>query len=226
MLLERLLRGERRAPCRVVLEGPVDRRGITETFVADRLAESVGVVPEKLEVDHRSGVGRAKLAAVWPPACDDADETSTFAKPPTRSDMSLRFSILALLLTAGCGGTSPLVEALAGTTWTVDRIVISDSEVRRGEGETVTFGEGGAVSIASCNQCTGSLRASADGLVIPGTLACTKRACGPGVLELEALLTDRTLRRDGIYLIADGPSSVGAVGTAQSAPTVVLVQAP
>lgn len=141
--------------------------------------------------------------------------------------MPLRFAPLALLLLAGCGGpASPLVAELAGTTWTVDRIVVSDSDIRRGDGETLTFGDGGAVTMQSCNTCNGRVRADGGALQIPATLACTRRACGPGVLELERLLTDRSLRREGIYLIADGPSPLAADGTPQVLPTVILVQAP
>lgn len=131
-----------------------------------------------------------------------------------------------LILTAGCGGTSPLVDDLASTTWTVERVVFSDADVRRGDGETVTFGEDGAVSVASCNQCSGTLRSVGGELVIRSPMACTKRMCGPGVLELERYITDRTLRRDGLYLIADGPGPIGADGTQEVVPDVVLVQMP
>ncbi len=119
-----------------------------------------------------------------------------------------------------------MVEALAGTTWTVERVVVSDADVRRGDGETVTFGPGGAVSMASCNQCNGQLRSAEGALIIPTPLACTKRMCGPGVLELERILTDRALRREGIYLIADGPGPIGLDGVQETLPTVILVQTP
>ena len=124
---------------------------------------------------------------------------------------------------AGCGGASPALDAMAGTTWTVERIVVSDTEVTRGDGESVTFGMGGAVSVSSCNQCTGRARAVDGGFVIDPELGCTKRACGPGVLELERLLAGRTLRRDGVYLIADGPAESFPD---LALPTVILLQTP
>lgn len=125
---------------------------------------------------------------------------------------------------AGCGGTPPVLADLAGTTWTVERIVMSDAEVRRGDGESVTFGAGGLVSISSCNQCSGKATVRDGALVIEPELGCTKRACGPGVLELDRLLAGRALRRDGLYLIADGP--VVGLDNALPMPTVVLLRAP
>ena len=136
----------------------------------------------------------------------------------------LRSLLACALLLIGCGGTPPAVADLAGTTWTVDRVVLSDAEVRRGDGESVTFGADGRVSVSSCNQCTGRAEARGGAIVIGSGLACTRRACGPGVLELDALLAGRALRRDGLYLIADGPQLDAEL--AVPLPTVVLVQAP
>ena len=130
---------------------------------------------------------------------------------------------LLLALVAGCGGTPPAIAALAGTSWTVERVVLSDDEVRRGDGESITFGADGAVSVSSCNQCSGRARAQDGGIVIDPAMGCTKRACGPGVLELERLVAGRTLRREGLFLIADGPASTAPDLVL---PTVVLPQTP
>lgn len=130
---------------------------------------------------------------------------------------------LLLVLVAGCAGTPPAVADLAGTTWTVERIVMSDAEVRRGDGESITFGADGMVSVSSCNQCSGRARAQGSAIVIDPAMACTKMACGPGVLELERLVAGRELRRDGLYLIADGPTEMAPDLVL---PTVVLLQMP
>ena len=128
-----------------------------------------------------------------------------------------------LLLLAGCGGTPPALLDLAGSSWSVDRVVLSETDVRRGDGETLTFGPDGRLSTSACNQCSGRARLDGGDIVVDPALACTKRACGPGVLELGPLLAGRSLRQDGVYLIADGPAA-GAPDLVL--PTVILVRAP
>ena len=76
LLLERLLRRERRPALRVELDGAVDERRIAEAFVEHALAHAGGVVAEKLEVDHREGEGRgAKLPAACRRSCDDTAQS-------------------------------------------------------------------------------------------------------------------------------------------------------
>jgi heat shock protein HslJ len=92
---------------------------------------------------------------------------------------------------------------LPGTTWLVDRIVEPDGSVRRGTGETVSFGADGRIALSSCNLCSGPYTITSAGvLTLAPTLACTRRGCPDGATELERELTGplRT-SRDGEYLV-------------------------
>lgn len=118
--------------------------------------------------------------------------------------MRLALPALALALSA-CASTPPTgFEAdLPGTTWTVERVVDADGVVRPTEGGRVTFGADGSLSLESCNSCAGSYGLRDAELRISEPLACTRRACAPDVLELEAYFAGAlTLEREGAYLIA------------------------
>lgn len=115
-------------------------------------------------------------------------------------------ALFALLVLAGCSPRPPMAtDALPGTTWLVDRIVEPDGSVRRGTGETVSFGADRRVSLSSCNVCNGSYAVSGGVLTIDPALACTRRGCAPGTTELERELAGPlAVRRDGEYLVLDG----------------------
>ena len=108
-------------------------------------------------------------------------------------------------LAAGCGGPPTGMAAdLPGSSWTLERIVQDDGTVVRGDGDQVTFGPDGSLAVASCNQCSGRYSVREDVLTVSAPLACTKRACAPGAVELERYLGETaTLRRDGAYLVIE-----------------------
>ncbi len=125
--------------------------------------------------------------------------------------MRVVLASLAVLCTlAGCGPSAPvgLAADVPGTTWSLERIVAADGAVQRGMGEQVSFGPQGSLSVASCNQCSGRYSVRDSVLTVPGALACTRRACPTGTVELEAYLSGRSvLRRDGSYLVVRPDSS-------------------
>ena len=111
----------------------------------------------------------------------------------------------ALLLAAsGCAGPpTGLAADLAGTTWTVERVVAGNGEIIRGEGR-VTFGASGSLSVSSCNVCNGGYAVRGTSLEVLEPLACTRRGCAPGALELEDFFAGSlTVRRDGLYLVVE-----------------------
>ncbi len=76
--------------------------------------------------------------------------------------------------------------------------------LRGGAADQVTFSADGALVLSSCNACNGTYSVREDVLTVDAPLACTRRACAPGAVELERVLgTAATLRRDGVYLIAE-----------------------
>ncbi len=114
------------------------------------------------------------------------------------------FALLAVLLLSGCGvRPTGLASTLPGSTWLLDRIVGADGSVRRGTGETVAFGADGRISLASCNLCGGGYTVSSSGVLTLGAgLACTRRGCPDGAIELERDLTGPLqMSRDGEYLV-------------------------
>ena len=113
---------------------------------------------------------------------------------------------LALLVAAGCARTPTGLSAeLPGTSWTLERVVYADGSVERGAGERITFEPDGRVLVVSCNTCNGTFRLRGNRLQVREPLACTRRACAEGAVELEAFFEEeRQLTRDGAYLIADG----------------------
>jgi heat shock protein HslJ len=125
------------------------------------------------------------------------------------------------LALAACAGSPPTgFEAdLPGTTWTVERVVDADGVVQRTDGGSVTFAADGALTLSSCNTCGGRYAVRGDELRVEAPLACTRRACLPGALELERYFAGPLeLRREGAYLIA------GPVGEVEG-PQVHLVPA-
>jgi heat shock protein HslJ len=133
--------------------------------------------------------------------------------------VSLSLAVFAVVLAAGCSGSATGVASqLAGTTWVVERIVNADGTVIRGSGETVTFGTDGTISLASCNLCSGRYALSGSTLRLDEAMACTRRGCPPGTVELERVLNgERHLRRDGEYLVLEGGETV------PDAPKVLLL---
>ena len=118
-------------------------------------------------------------------------------------------SALALLaLAAGCGPSAPIVTGLAselpGSSWTLERVVLADGGVLRGDGARVTFAADGALSISSCNECGGRFTMADSVLSVAEPVACTRRACTNGQVELERyLMGESVVRRDGVYLVVE-----------------------
>ena len=120
----------------------------------------------------------------------------------------MRLALSALVLAAlvtGCGrAPSGLAAEVPGSSWTLERVVLADGTVLRGDGDQVTFASDGAITLASCNVCNGEYAVRGDVLTVEPPLACTKRGCATGAVELERYLGGQaTLRRDGAYLVAE-----------------------
>jgi heat shock protein HslJ len=126
---------------------------------------------------------------------------------------------VALLIGSACS-TPPVGEAavLPGSSWTVERIVLEDGGLERGDGtQTITFGDDGSIAVSSCNDCAGRYTIEGDALALEDVLACTKRACPTGTLELERLLSGTTqISRDGDFLVLQPDSSDTRVLLARS----------
>lgn len=142
--------------------------------------------------------------------------------------MRLALTVFVSALAVGCAGTPPtgLAASLPGTTWTVERVVGADGSVLRSENAEVTFGADGDLRLSSCNQCGGSYRIEDDVLQIEEALACTRRACLPGQLELERYVTGPlALQRDGAYLVME-PTGEAAGAQVLLVPSGAARQAP
>ncbi len=125
----------------------------------------------------------------------------------------MRLALLALLvLSAGCSqAPTGLAADVPGSSWTLERVVLADGTVLRGDGDRVTFAPDGGLTLASCNVCNGRYSVRDDVLTVEGPLACTLRACEPGTVELERYLGGTaTLRPDGGYLIVEPAEGEGA----------------
>lgn len=124
--------------------------------------------------------------------------------------MRAAFFALALSTLAACAGPPPVGRAaeIPGTTWSVERIVSADGDVdRASETDQVSFGPEGSLSLSSCNLCSGRYAVADSVLTVEPGLACTRRACAPGAIELERHLEGTSvLRRDGVYLVIEPDS--------------------
>lgn len=123
---------------------------------------------------------------------------------PAPGPVRLTFALCCALSTVACSGPPTGLEAdLPGSAWAVERVVTGDGEILRGEGR-VMFGATGGLSVSSCNVCNGTYQVRGDRLFVPEALACTRRGCAPGALELENFFAgDLTIRRDGLYLVVE-----------------------
>lgn len=114
--------------------------------------------------------------------------------------------LLAALGTAALSACSPaapvgIASEVPGTTWSLERIVTADGEVVRAEPAEISFGPEGSLSVQSCNACSGRYAARDSLLTIDGPLACTKKACPNGTLQLERhVMGTSVMRREGLYL--------------------------
>lgn len=104
--------------------------------------------------------------------------------------------LLAAFAVGGCRTVDAPVVPLAGTTWrlayitaTGDDYVIEDDSVPP---DVLTFdAEGRGVHVTTCNQCAG-LYVVGDRTLEITRLACTRRACPDGRLELDRYLAGRS----------------------------------
>lgn len=133
---------------------------------------------------------------------------------------------IALFWLAGCAGAGAASE-YAGTVWTLERIVGADGSVQRGSGEErLTFGADGTLTLGSCNQCTGAYRLRESLLRVDDAMACTRRGCPEGALELERYVTGSlALRREGSYLVLESSPEMGPAIQLLFAPEPVLDEA-
>lgn len=123
----------------------------------------------------------------------------------TSAAVRTALSFACLVAFSACAGAPPvgLDADLLGSSWTLERVVMNDGTVRRGDGDQVTFSADGALVLSSCNACSGTYSVRDSVLTVAEPLACTRRACNAGQVELERVLGSTTaLRREGVYLIA------------------------
>ena len=125
----------------------------------------------------------------------------------------IRLSLLLAVAVSACSSPpTGMAAEVPGSSWTLERVVLKDGRVLRGEGQ-VTFSAEGRLVMASCNQCSGSFTLRDSVLTVAEPMACTKRACGPSEVELERHLAGTSaLRKEGVYLVAE-PMSPDAVAS-------------
>lgn len=117
--------------------------------------------------------------------------------------------LLVVIVAGGCASAPP--SPFAGTAWTLDRIVAPDGDVVRGSGdERLMFGADGRLRVASCNECSGPYRLRGESLSVRSALACTRRGCAEGQIELERYVQgDLAMRREGSYLVLETTGAEG-----------------
>ena len=131
---------------------------------------------------------------------------SSFRRPPSACAVRLAlFALVLAVVSTGCSRPpTGLAAEVPGSSWTVERVVLADGTVVRGDGDRVTFAPDGALTLSSCNVCNGRYAVREDVLTVEEPLACTRAGCAPGAVELERYLgSTATLRRDGAYLVAE-----------------------
>ncbi|WP_412067417.1 META domain-containing protein [Rubrivirga sp. IMCC43871] len=117
--------------------------------------------------------------------------------------LALLLAVLGTAALAACSPSAPvgIAAEVPGTTWSLERIVTADGDVVRAEPAEISFGPEGSLAIQSCNACSGRYAAQDSVLTIDGPLACTKKACPAGALELERhVMGASVMRREGLYL--------------------------
>lgn len=124
----------------------------------------------------------------------------------------MRILVVVFVLASLSACSSPPVgeaAVLPGTSWTVERIVLEDGGLERGDGtQQITFGDDGSIAVSSCNDCSGRYTIQDGALTITSALGCTRKACPTGVLELERYLEGATaISRDGDFLVLQPESS-------------------
>lgn len=132
--------------------------------------------------------------------------------------MRLLVAAVALLAASACSSPAP-VSPYAGTVWTLDRIVDADGSVSRGSGdERLTLGADGSIAVQSCNLCNGRFSTDDDVLTVAGgAMACTRRACLDGQVELERAFAGPVgLERDGPTLTVSGADGAQYVFVAET----------
>lgn len=131
------------------------------------------------------------------------------------------FFVLSFGILAGCAGpgSARVASVLPGSTWTVERIVYPTGRVVRGDGETLSFDADGSLGLSSCNSCGGTYQIA--GRVIEFSVgACTLRACGPEVIELERVIEPKmSASSSGEYLILTSEEE-------DQGPEIMLLPAP
>lgn len=114
--------------------------------------------------------------------------------------------LTAALLIAACRTAAPPPNPLAGTAWELRTLVQGSDSLTAAGGlpaDQVRFQPDSGVRIRSCNTCTGTYRFS-DRHVVTERLACTRRACPAGRLELDRYVAGRAAYRlRGDWLILD-----------------------
>ncbi len=131
--------------------------------------------------------------------------------------MRLLVAAVALLAASACSSPTP-VSPYAGSVWSLDRIVGADGSVTRGTGdERLTFGADGSVSVQSCNACAGRYTITDDVMTVAPGMACTRRGCTSGQIELETAFAGPVgLERDGPTLTVSGADGAQYVFVSES----------
>jgi putative lipoprotein len=113
--------------------------------------------------------------------------------------MGFGLGVVFLMLAAGCA-TLPPPPSLHGTSWVVESLdqggLIANVEI------TMAFDPaGGVAGSAGCNRYQGATEL-ADGAITFGSLATTRRACAPAVMDQEGRFLE-ALRRTVAYALDD-----------------------
>ena len=131
--------------------------------------------------------------------------------------MRFLVAVAAVAVLSACSSPAP-VSPYAGTVWTLDRIVAADGSVTRGSGEErLTLSADGSVAMQSCNLCNGRFATADDVLTVAEPVACTRRGCGDGQIQMERFFAGPVgLERSGPTLTVSAAGDVQLVFVAET----------
>jgi len=131
--------------------------------------------------------------------------------------MRLFFLLIAGLALGSCRTATPPIAPLVGTSWTLESVIDAGIPVSDVPLDELVFdAEGRGVRVSTCNVCNG-LYVVGDRTLEVSQLACTRRACEPGRLELDRYVSGRSrwAIESGrlILTVQDGLNGINAVLT-------------
>jgi heat shock protein HslJ len=125
----------------------------------------------------------------------------------------LSLVLLAAALASGCRTLPQPSERVVGT-WALRAFVEGTDSLSTADGlpnDLLRFEPDGGIRTRSCNVCSGNYVVS-DRHVVARNLACTRRACEVGRLELDRYVAGRAAyRRSGDLLVLDIDDQINGI---------------